>query len=394
MKKILINVIVIIILLMSNISYSQWTSPNAQGNINNTNIGSIILNGTLDQRSLNPSGATLDPNDVTRAQVNANLGGLIIQSSSNTIQSMNMFWGQNFDYHSNADIRYRISAPGAMQQFANGNIYFYTAPTGVAGAQIPEFKFLPKISLANNGGFAIGNTYAIGNTSAPGTLIVENNIGLGTQNPTTQLHTTGAVRFQGLTAGGTPNNLVSIDANGQLWRSSLTTGVQNLCTNVNFVTKSISNGNINCSQIFDNGSSVGINQTTNFNYTGLSVVGNTVPPQTGTARLAVNGVIMSLAYFATSDEKMKKNIQNIPNALKKIKALKGKLYQWKTEQYTNSGMDENRQIGFIAQDLAKVLPEVVVKKEDGTYAVNYNGIIPVLTEGIKEQQVSIEEMKK
>lgn len=394
MKHFLQGLMLITFIMASNIGLCQWTQPNAQGNINNTNVGSVILNGTLDQRNFNPNGGPLDPNGGNTAQVNANFGGLIFHSAVNTTSVMNMFWGQNFDYHNNDDIRYRINGPAAQQQMVNGSIYFYTAPSGIGGQRITTFAFQPKISIANNGGFAIGNTYAIANVSAQGTLLVENNIGLGTQTPSAQLHTTGTVRLQGLTTGGTPNNLVSIDANGQLWRSALTTGgVQNLCTNANFITKSANGGSFSCSQIFDDGISVGINQTTNFNYTGLTVVGTTTPPANGTARLAVNGVTMSLAYFATSDETMKKNIQNIPNALEKIKALQGKLYEWKTDQYRNNGMDENRQIGFIAQDVAKILPEVVAKKEDGTYAVNYDGIIPVLSEGIKEQQTVIEELK-
>jgi Chaperone of endosialidase/Secretion system C-terminal sorting domain len=396
MKKTLAGFMVIAILMASNLSYCQWTAPNAIGNINNTNAGSVVLTGTLDQANFNPSGVPLEPGTAANrpAQVNANFGGLIFHSNSNTPTVMNNFWGQNFDFHNPSDIRYRINGPATLMQFLNGNMYFYTGVSGTAGQIIPNFAFLPKISLANNGGFAIGTAYAINNTSAQGTLVVQNNIGIGIQSPAAQLHTTGSVRFAGLTNGGTPNNIVSIDANGNLWRSALpSAGVQNLCANVNFLTKSTNNGNISCSQIFDDGTSVGINQTTNFNYTGLTVVGSTIPPATGTAKLAVNGVTMSLAYFATSDERMKKNIQNIPDALKKVKALEGKLYQWKIDENANSGMDKNIQIGFIAQDLARVLPESVVKKEDGTYAVNYNSIIPVLTEAIKEQQVSIEEMR-
>ncbi len=281
-----------------------------------------------------------------------------------------------------------------MQQFVNGNMYFYTASSGLADAQIDSFKHTPKISLANNGGFAIGSIYAINNFLGSGILVVEKRIGIGTQTPTDQLHTTAAVRFEGLTTGGTPNNIVTIDANGRLWRSPLTgTGIQNLCATANFITKTGTGGNLSCSQLFDNGTTVGINQTTGFNYTGLTVVGSTTAPATGTARLAVNGVTMSLAYFATSDERMKTDIRNIPDALGKIKKLQGKSYQWKTDQLRSAGADDARQIGFMAQDLAKVLPEVVIKKEDGTYAVNYNGIIPVLTEALKEQAANMEELR-
>ena len=393
MKKRFTTILSIVLIMASKSTFGQWSPANAQGNMSNINTGSVIFNGTVDQRNLNPNGGPLDPNGGTFAQVNANFGGLVFHSTGFAPASMNSFWGQNFDYHNNNDIRYRINQSAAMMQFANGNMYFYTAPSGSAGAQINAFKFLPKISLANNGGFAIGSTFAIGNTGAPGTLLVENNIGLGIQTPTAQLHTTGTVRLQGLTTGGVPNNIVSIDANGQLWRSPLNTGVQNLCATSNFVPKSITGGALDCSQIFDDGVSVGLGQSSNFAYTGLSVVGSVIPPATGTAKLAVNGVIMSLAYFATSDENMKKNIRNIPDALGTINKLQGKLYEWKSDAYPGKGMDKNTQIGFLAQDLAKVIPASVVRKEDGTYAVNYNSLIPVLAEGIKEQGAVIEQLK-
>lgn len=395
MKTVSRLTLLFVTLLFPLFAFCQWSAPDAIGNMNNINAGSVVLNSTLDQRAFNPNGAPLEPGTLaTRpAQVNANFGGLIIHSTVNTAAAMNMFWGQNFDYHTNDDIRYRLAAPATMQQFANGTMYFYTAPAGVAGQQIAAFKFLPKLSLCNNGGLAIGTGYALLNTATPGILLVENNIGLGTQNPAAQLHTTGTVRFAGLTTGGTPTNIVSIDANGQLWRSALSTGIQNSCATVNFLTKSTTGGNLVCSQIFDNGTSIGINQSSNFNYTGLTVVGSSVPPTTGTARLAVNGVTMSLAYFATSDERMKTNISRITNSMDKIKKLEGKTYRWKTETFKNSGMDGNLQIGFIAQDLVKIIPEAVIKREDGTYGVNYNAILPVLAEGIKEQQNSIDELK-
>lgn len=214
------SLMLIPMLLVFNFSYSQWSTPNAQGNINNTNTGSIILNGTLDQRNLNPNGSPLDPNGGNTAQVNANFGGFIIHSPVNNSSVMNMLWGQNFDYHTNNDIRYRIDGPAAQQQMVNGAHYFYTAPSGTGGSQITTFAFQPKVSIANNGGVAIGNGYAIANTTGQGTLLVENNIGLGTLNPAAQLHTTGTVRFEGLPPG--VGNAVVIDANGNLMRAQST----------------------------------------------------------------------------------------------------------------------------------------------------------------------------
>jgi hypothetical protein len=233
------------------------------------------------------------------------------------------------------------------------------------------------------------NAFTIGITQSSG------NVGIGTTTPTAQLHTTAGVRFAGLPSSANTNFVVA-DASGNLsYRSILTLGTGNTtnnCSNVNTVLKLTGTNTIGCSLLSDNGTSVGIN-TTNYNYSGLTVVGPTGAPITGIAALAVNGVTMSLAYFATSDERMKKNIQDISNALDKVKAMNGKTYQWNTDKFKDRGMDNNRQYGFIAQDLMKVLPEAVVKKDDGYYAVNYNEVIPVLTEAIKEQQKQIDDLK-
>ncbi len=51
-------------------------------------------------------------------------------------------------------------------------------------------------------------------------------------------------------------------------------------------------------------------------------------------------------------------------------------------------------MGFIAQEVQQVIPQVVTKREDGYLAVNYNGFIPVLISGLQEQQKQIEELQE
>lgn len=56
-------------------------------------------------------------------------------------------------------------------------------------------------------------------------------------------------------------------------------------------------------------------------------------------------------------------------------------------------LDDFKQIGFIAQEVEQVLPEVVGQDEKGNYAMNYQAIIPVLAEAIKEQNNKILELQ-
>ena len=57
-------------------------------------------------------------------------------------------------------------------------------------------------------------------------------------------------------------------------------------------------------------------------------------------------------------------------------------------------MYEGQDVGVIAQEIEKVLPEVVETRETGYKAVKYEKIVPLLIESIKEQQKQIEELKK
>ena len=87
------------------------------------------------------------------------------------------------------------------------------------------------------------------------------------------------------------------------------------------------------------------------------------------------------AYGSASDIKLKENVEVIPNALEKIKELKGVNFNYKK--------DGKRSTGLIAQDLQKVLPEAVyttndIETKEEHLAINYGLVIGLLVEAIKE----------
>jgi Chaperone of endosialidase len=103
-----------------------------------------------------------------------------------------------------------------------------------------------------------------------------------------------------------------------------------------------------------------------------------------------NGGVRAIGYYRLSDGKLKKSINTITTALTKIKALRG-------VTYTFTGMDKKMEVptlGFIAQEAMKVVPELAVTTNDGMMAVDYDGFIPLLVEGMKEQQMIIEMQQK
>lgn len=104
------------------------------------------------------------------------------------------------------------------------------------------------------------------------------------------------------------------------------------------------------------------------------------------SNLQVTGNVIA-AY--TSDERLKKDVVVISDALDKISKLNGVIYTWKDDTHL-AGI---REPGVIAQELEKVLPEAVVTKNDGYKAVKYDKVISLLIEGIKELKSEIEILK-
>jgi hypothetical protein len=94
------------------------------------------------------------------------------------------------------------------------------------------------------------------------------------------------------------------------------------------------------------------------------------------------------SYYNISDSRFKKEIVNVPdNTLKKIMALRPVKYLMKEE-----AAGSKNHIGFISQEVEKIYPEIV-QESKGTLAMNYSGLIPVLTKGMQEQQQQIEALQ-
>ena len=71
--------------------------------------------------------------------------------------------------------------------------------------------------------------------------------------------------------------------------------------------------------------------------------------------------------------------------------LQGVTFDWKEKD--GKILDLKEDIGFIAQDVQKVIPELVRENEDGMLSMRHQGIAPILLEAIKELKQEIEELK-
>jgi endosialidase-like protein len=106
------------------------------------------------------------------------------------------------------------------------------------------------------------------------------------------------------------------------------------------------------------------------------------------ARLEVNGLICATNVACSSSARWKRDVRRLENALEKVQRLRGVSFEWKSD-----GRDD---IGFIAEEVADVIPEVVAYEANGidAKAVDYGRLTALLVEAMKAQQAEIEEMRK
>lgn len=258
-----------------------------------------------------------------------------------------------------------------------------------ASASFPGNDWEITINDSNNGGdnyFAVTDIDAVsvpfrvdaGARTDALRVTSKGKVGLGTGIPLTKLH---------LVDGDSPSIRLEQDATGgfggQAWDlSSNETG---------FTIRDITNGGLTPFHI-----SPAAPSNTFF----VDALGNVgIGTNTPGSELAVMGDITATGTITSSDARLKENVKDIDNALQIINQLDAKEYYFKANDAKLKGLNlpEEKQYGFIAQELEEVLPAVVLpafQHEGTTYkGVKYDAIIPVLAQGIKEQQTEIEDLK-
>ncbi|MEG0928291.1 tail fiber domain-containing protein [Chryseobacterium sp.] len=121
----------------------------------------------------------------------------------------------------------------------------------------------------------------------------------------------------------------------------------------------------------------------------FSLNGNLRAALDQSGELRVYGNVIANDLTLTSDARFKTDIATIKNALPIINSLRGTTYQMNKKAFPDRNFAEGKQYGVIAQEVEKLLPELVITSEDGYKSVNYIGMIPVLIEAVKEQQKQI-----
>ena len=101
--------------------------------------------------------------------------------------------------------------------------------------------------------------------------------------------------------------------------------------------------------------------------------------------LSVLGTVTANDFNSTSDATKKEDVAEIPDALAKVLDLRGVTFNWKNGEGSSAGV--------LAQEVQMVLPEIV-NGNVGNMTVQYNGIIALLIEAVKELSSEVEELKR
>ena len=97
-----------------------------------------------------------------------------------------------------------------------------------------------------------------------------------------------------------------------------------------------------------------------------------------------NDLTVSGDVVISSDARLKSNIESLGSTLPKLLQIDGKSYEIKGKQ----------KIGVLAQEIKEVFPELVSEDDNEMLAVNYQGLVPVLINALKEQQSEIDKLKE
>lgn len=122
----------------------------------------------------------------------------------------------------------------------------------------------------------------------------------------------------------------------------------------------------------------------------------------GTAASTTTGEIRAtndVTAFYSSDIALKENITNIPDPLEAIKKLNGVLFDWKKDYIDQRGGEDGyfvrkKDVGVIAQEVEKVLPEAVAQRPDGIKAVKYDRLTCLLIEAVKKLSNQVDNLTK
>jgi len=99
---------------------------------------------------------------------------------------------------------------------------------------------------------------------------------------------------------------------------------------------------------------------------------------------AINELGAQMDKSTLSDQTVKTNVQNLTGSLVKVKQMRGVTYEWNTTAQSTMNLDSLTHIGFIAQEINTIEPLLTFVDDSSLMHVNYDRVVPMLVESIKE----------
>jgi len=317
-----------------------------------------------------------------------------------------------------ADINY-LSSDGTNLSYAGGNLGIGYASPGVVPS---SFSINTNQHVQAQGGFYSSgffklDAYSLGNNTL-------DDISHYTEVYTPLTHSNGAQFLHNVGIKTTPSTQYDLNIAGDLnWNGKLYQGgeeykalqagdqlelqAEGVGTGVNYTVLNLQKNKF---QFVDD-------TTSGLSYANGSVDAATVAAITITDQaigLETDGQVIASDVIAgnqqsTSDERLKQDITQITNAVDKTLQLTGITFQWNVEKINEEGLrvpgvvEDRTEVGLVAQQVEQVLPEVVTEvqfgysnvNEDTVYkTINYDKVVALLVEAIKEQQEQINDLKQ
>ena len=336
-------------------------------------------------------------------------GNVLVSNGSTTIFSVNQT-GTNilsiedaagdsaFEVTSSGSVGIGLSNPtGIFEIEQSGNQLFQVSNSGTSALSITDASSNPAFDVTSSGKVGVGVTNPSANfevVSAGSTVFSVNDtvgdyyleidtdkfvvtaagdVGIGTSNPTSKLHIVGGLAFTDLNVSGISTlGTVQISSGIVTATSGIVTyyGDGSQLQNVGVTVTDDTSTNATRYVLFDDATSGSVSSI-NVSSTKL-----TYNPSTGE--------LTSTLVTSSSDERLKENIRNIDDPLNKVLSLRGVEF----DRIDNG----DHQIGVIAQEVEKVIPQVVYGTDTKTVA--YGNLVGLLIEALKEQNRRIDELER
>ena len=362
--------------------YGQYNTSTYAGLVRTGGSNFVLFKGVSAPTS-NAFGTITLANTAT---LKANLTGGMITALANTI-GISDGGTNNSSY-----------TTGALLQY-NGSGIVSIANTGVTSGNYGGSTQIPVLNID-----AYGRVTSASNTSiTSGTTLTDDTTTATTHYPLLTVSTSGSISI----ANTSSSKLSYVPSTGILSATGFT-GSGSTLTNIPAanVTGTLTSTVLGNSTHYIGTTAIALNRATaSQSLTGVSIDGSAATFTSTTQNSQFNSIGVNTAASGTageiratnnitagySDDKLKNKLGNITNALKKLLSINGFYYE-PNETAIGLGYKQGKQVGVSAQEMQKVLPEVVVPApiDDKYLTVQYEKIIPLLIEAIKEQQKQID----